>query len=329
MNKNVNNAGEIACEEVTCIVCGKDKWTVTARGYDYEYRISDQSYQFVRCECCGHEYLNPRPTLESIRQIYPDNYYTLAGRHSDSGLIPVIKRFVVGRRLGYFDSMLRNGGRVFEVGCGDCSLLMWLKENNPEIDVSGIDLAFSNSTKKKCQELGIEVIEGNIERLTFDELFREPDVLDLVIMNQLIEHLIDPDQVIGKLAKAIKPGGYISIETPDGRGYDRRFFKESFWGGYYFPRHLHLFDADSLGRMLNKYSLTTEKKSCLVAPIIWAFSFHAKLCQGTKEGWRCRVLSAFFSDRNPVCLGFFTVVDLIARLFGLTTSNQKIIARKG
>jgi len=40
------------------------------------------------------------------------------------------------------------------------------------------------------------------------------------------------------------------------------------------------------------------------------------------------MMSGIFSDRNPFCLAVFTLVDLLARLAGFPTSNQKIIGRK-
>jgi hypothetical protein len=122
----------------------------------------------------------------------------------------------------------------------------------------------------------------------------------------------------------LKPGGLISIETPNRNGYDRRFFRAAFWGGYYFPRHLHLFDEQSLKALLEKNNFTVEYQGYLLAPIIWAFSVHARLSSSPAF----HRLAFFFNDRNPLCLSLFTVVDLLARLAGLPTSNQKCIARK-
>ena len=54
----------------------------------------------------------------------------------------------------------------------------------------------------------------------------------------------------------------------------------------------------------------------LVAPIVWIFSFHAAF------GFK------FFTDRNPLCLAFFSLIDFMAISLGLKSSNQKSIAVK-
>lgn len=313
------------CEDVSCFVCGNDKSLVTATGYDYEYNTTDKKFYFVQCRNCGHEYLTPRPKPESVHKAYPDNYYTLAGRHSGnkSRLVPVLKKIVIGKRLSAFEAILKGRASVFEAGCGDCSLLIDLKMKNSDLDVSGIDLSFTPSTLASCERLGIKLIKGNVESVEFKE-----DTFELVIANQLIEHLGNPDAFIEKMSRALKENGCISLETPDREGYDRAFFKKSFWGGYYFPRHFHLFDFKSLESLIARHGLRVETHYSLVAPIIWAFSLHALFSHQMKPGLKKKCVAWVFSDRNPICLAVFTLADLLAKWLGLRTSNQKIIARK-
>ncbi len=314
----------IPCEKVRCPLCESPNSRMTARGVDYEYQTSDQTFSFRKCLCCGHEYLNPRPCGNYIHMAYPPNYYTLEGRHTanQSRLISFLKKKVTGRRLNHIKEQL-NVGSVFEVGCGDGSLLIDLKLNCPDLTVSGIDFQFSQETETLCRDTDVELHQGNIETFDF-----EGNQYDLIILNQLIEHVLDPLSVIKKLIKALKSGGYISIETPEKKGFDRSLFYDSYWGGYYFPRHLHLFGRESLTSLLERNGMTVIKSYSLVAPVIWAFSFHAMLCNNMVEGKKKRILRWFFSDKNPVCLGVFTLIDLSAILIGLRTSNQKIIARK-
>jgi len=75
--------------------------------------------------------------------------------------------------------------------------------------------------------------------------------------------------------KALVPGGYLSIETINIDGYDRRFFKDGCWGGYFFPRHMNLFNFTSLKRLMKNHELIVEKQFSLLAPINWVFSCHA------------------------------------------------------
>jgi ubiquinone/menaquinone biosynthesis C-methylase UbiE len=228
------------CVKTGCMICESYSYSVAASGKDYEYGTSDQEFTFVTCGSCGHLYLNPRPADHCMFRAYPSNYYTVSGRHTSKGskIVSRFKTVVVNRRLRYFKELLqKKNARVLEVGCGDGSLLAGLKMKNPGLDAEGIDVALGMDTISRCKKLGI-----NVSRISVEETELTEASLDLIIMNQVIEHVADPQAVMKKLAKALKPGGFISIETPDRDGYDRKLFRKSLWGGYYFPRHLHLFD---------------------------------------------------------------------------------------
>ena len=325
MGRSKDKENGIQCVDTPCVVCGQARASAFAQGKDYEYRTSERTFTFVRCENCGHVYLNPRPADHCIALAYPVNYYTLAGRHTARGSLVIarLKSWVVNRRLRFFRELLKGDARILEVGCGDGSLLADLKKRNPRLTVEGLDITLSGETAERCAALDIPVMETAVENAELGH-----GRFDLIIMNQVIEHVPDPVAVMKKLAEALKPGGCVSIETPNLDGYDRRLFRKSFWGGYYFPRHLHLFHRESLKGLVEKSGLTVVQQSHLLAPIIWIFSVHAFVSQKSKGKGKREGQSFFFSARNPFCLSLFTLVDLLARLAGFPTSNQKIIARK-
>ena len=64
-------------EDAACVLCGGTAAAPIASGKDYEYRTSPRTFTFVRCDRCGHIFLNPRPTSASATAIYPTTYYTL------------------------------------------------------------------------------------------------------------------------------------------------------------------------------------------------------------------------------------------------------------
>ena len=264
----------------------------------------------VQCQSCGHVYQNPRPPLSLSHRLYPQNYYTLTGRHTQksSRLIAMAKKIVTDRRLDFFQRQLSLGCNLLEIGCGDGDLLINLKRHYPLSQFTGIDLALSDATKTRCKNQGIRLIKSSVETISLPK-----KTYDIIIMNQVIEHLWEPALVLKKLHRLLKKGGHLSIETPNLDGYDRKIFSD-YWGGYYYPRHLNLFSGSSLTRLLDQtgYRVIMQKK--LVAPINWIFSFHA---------W---FKSDSFTDSNPVCLACFSLLDFLAIRLGLTTSNQKIIA---
>ena len=313
----------IPLETIGCALCDSNRCTPIAQGYDYEYWTSDQSFTMVACADCGHIYLNPRPTADSGALIYPSNYYTVSGRHqaSNSQLIARMKKKVIRGRLKAFESLFDGAPNVLEIGSGDCALLLDIKERCPKASVTGVDIAFPSHIWDQRDALGLTLYQGKVEDIDLPD-----STYDLVIMNQVIEHLWHPLDVLKKIASALKPGGRVSIETINTDGYDRRFFHRGTWGGYYFPRHLNLFNFDALRRLADRAGLGVDGQYSLVAPIVWTFSVHAWFCS-TKAGSR-GLLGRFLSDRNPLCLAAFTALDLVALLCGWTTSNQKTILVK-
>jgi 2-polyprenyl-3-methyl-5-hydroxy-6-metoxy-1,4-benzoquinol methylase len=314
---------EIKMELTTCPLCVSSDWTPVEAGRDYEYWTSEKEFYCVLCSKCGHFFQNPRPARESARLIYPDNYSTFVRRHTRGrfNIIAALKKKVLLSRLEHVRTCFSDkAASVLEIGCGDGQLLLALKKQYPHLNCTGIDLHFAEEAGEMLSAAGIKVIEGAVEGIDL-----EPNSYTLVIMNQLIEHLWDLDAVIDKVYRCLSPGGMLSIETINVGGYDRKFFSDGTWGGYYFPRHLNYFGTESLRRFLQNKKFEILLQRSLVAPIGWIFNWHARLQK--KYGKNCAV-SRFFTDSNPFALAIFTVVDMCALAAGKCTSNQKVIARK-
>jgi ubiquinone/menaquinone biosynthesis C-methylase UbiE len=319
-----NSVPGLALEPASCPYCGANKPKPLTSGFDYEYGTTDTEFFLVECADCTTTYLNPRPTLESAGIIYPQDYYTLQGRHEKSGspIVNFFKQLVVQSRIPALPAELKGKPfRILEVGCGDCDLLLAMKRKYPLADCHGLDLQFTNRQREACQQAGITLITSPIENAALGE-----NSYNLVIMNQLIEHTWNPVEVLRKIFRAMADNGRVTISTVNLNGYDRRFFYHHYWGGYYIPRHLVLFTNQTLQAILEKSGFVFEKYRPLVAPVVWTFSFHARLTSSKNS--MLKFLGKFMVDRNPLVLGLFTALDLVALLLGLTTSNQQIIARK-
>ena len=88
--------------------------------------------------------------------------------------------------------------RVLDVGCGDGTLMEYLKTNK-EIDIRGIEISKSNS--QKCVGKGLTVIEGDAEK----DLTQFPDSsFDFVILSQTLQAFLNPEIVIQELLRVGK-----------------------------------------------------------------------------------------------------------------------------
>ena len=94
--------------------------------------------------------------------------------------------------------LIETNMRVLDVGCGDGTLMEFLK-NNKKIDIRGIEI--SKNKVQQCIGKGLTVIEGDAEK----DLSQFPDgSFDLVILSQTLQAFLNPEKVISELLRVGK-----------------------------------------------------------------------------------------------------------------------------
>ena len=92
-------------------------------------------------------------------------------------------------------NLIEKNTRVLDVGCGDGTLMEFLRDNN-KIDIRGIEISKNNA--QKCIGKGLSVIEGNAEK----DLTQFPDgSFDFVILSQTLQAFLNPETVIKELLR--------------------------------------------------------------------------------------------------------------------------------
>ena len=95
-------------------------------------------------------------------------------------------------------NLMEKNTRVLDVGCGDGTLMEFLKDNN-KIDIRGIEISKNNV--QKCIGKGLTVIEGDAEK----DLSQFPDgSFDFVILSQTLQAFLNPEKVISELLRVGK-----------------------------------------------------------------------------------------------------------------------------
>ena len=95
-------------------------------------------------------------------------------------------------------SLVEKNTRVLDVGCGDGTLMEFLK-NNKKINIRGIEISKNNV--QKCVGKGLTVIEGDAEK----DLKQFPDhSFDYVILSQTLQAFLNPEKVISELLRVGK-----------------------------------------------------------------------------------------------------------------------------
>jgi SAM-dependent methyltransferase len=121
---------------------------------------------------------------------------------------------------------------------------------------------------------GIPVLQGGLEQLA-----GQSESFDVITLSHVIEHFHDPLTSLRACWRLLKPGGHVWIETPnlDSAGH-RRFSQH--WRGVEAPRHLVLFNAAALSRLLGAAGFEPPRPQRSPSPRQWIYERSSALVQG-------------------------------------------------
>ena len=206
---------------------------------------------------------------------------------------------------------------ILDIGCADGLTLDCLKKFLLAPLFKGVEISSIAANYSRLK--GYEVVVGNIESIDL-----ENDGFDLVIMQQVIEHLYKPDRALEKISNALSHGGILVIETPTRECLDIKIFNNKYWGGYHIPRHFNIFSAKGLKEIASKYYLEIANVCYKPQPVHWIWSIHHYL----KDNGFSKIIYEFFNMKNVVLLAFFTFLEILQFVFTKRMSNMQVIFKK-
>lgn len=195
----------------------------------------------MRCEQCKLVFASPMPSVsewEEYNASYADN------AHGGLNLSPGALNFFSGiallrlqHVLSYCESVGKQIGSVLEIGPGHGFFCQHLLEKLPFCQYCVVES--DDVSAQRLLDLGAVVYRG------FDELEKQGESFDLLVMSHVLEHSIDPHAFLGSAASYLVEGGVIFLEVPC-RDYE---FKEED------EPHLLFFDKPSMERLLERLSV--------------------------------------------------------------------------
>jgi len=212
--------------KVLCNLCGADHQEIV-----YDTKLSnhpdDIQVRIVKCLKCGLIYTNPRPAIGEIRindESMTDQYYI----QEEKGL-----RQSANFILNYFKNEKK--GRLLDVGCATGFLLDEARKQGWE--VYGVEPSAWAADYAKNQLQLPNIVQGSLNEANYPANF-----FDVVIFNNVIEHLSEPKESLEQIRRVLKPSGIICCNTPDVDSLASKVFGSKWWGIkqahlYYFNRH--------------------------------------------------------------------------------------------
>ena len=109
------------------------------------------------------------------------------------------------------------GERLLDIGCGDGTFTMLLKDALKASEVIGIEVApeaIASMEAKGIQACQLDIDEN---RVPFDD-----DYFDFVYCGEVIEHVFNPDHLLREIHRVLKEDGTGIISTPNLAGWASR-----------------------------------------------------------------------------------------------------------
>ncbi|HEX4025928.1 MAG TPA: class I SAM-dependent methyltransferase [Steroidobacteraceae bacterium] len=304
-----------------CAVCGGRSWREVGRAQDYEYATCSNLWAFRVCLQCGHVQIDPLPAPETLRIIYPANYYSYQMEKSIHPIARWAKLRLDRAKFKWITGGMRGPvASYLDVGCGDGRYLQMVIGQGTDRDRAyGVEL--DAHAVQTARASGLNVVQSRIE----DASGLSPDSFDLITMFHVIEHVASPGEVVARLRELLREGGLLAVETPNFDCMDARLSGRRFWGGYHAPRHWHLFTSASLCRLLLSHGFTIERQRFQTghAFLLWTLHHWLKYGKGRNRlaAW-CHPLG------NVLLLALATSFDMLRIMLGCKTSAVLVVARK-
>ncbi len=268
------NDGVRVKDAENCLLCDKTG-TVLYQGLRDRLFSAPGIWNYLRCPDCSLVWLHPHPVLEDINKLYGD-YYTHNAQGSSLPLASMRRKLehaVLGTRFGYgkylansprekiigelvsLISPLRDiagartmwleaggGGHLLDIGCGNGEFLAFMRELGWEVVGVEPDPEAAQIAQSK---FGLEVIYSDLREVGLPKEF-----FTAITMSHVIEHMVDPMEVLYTCHQLLKPNGRLIVVTPNVESLGHQVFGAA-WRGLEPPRHLFLFSKSTLSDCLS------------------------------------------------------------------------------
>ena len=162
----------------------------------------------ARCLDCGLVSVDPLPSAGAALGLYDASYFHGEAGYRDYAGEELVFRAEFRRRLVRMRAAGASG-RLLDVGAATGAFLT--EARGAGFDVAGIE---PSPVGEAARARGFDVFHGPIEAATF-----APASFDVATIFDVLEHLVDPADVLGRIRGWLRPTGRLFVAVPDFGGW--------------------------------------------------------------------------------------------------------------
>lgn len=192
----------------TCPICRSGRRMPLA----VQHRWHDTAWRSVRCRECGHRYTDPVPADDELRAMYDDGYFDANGAWV-CGFWPGSYvenepklRHEARDALREVGAPAPGGARLLEVGAAGGFFLD--EARRAGWDVVGIEL------NEHMADFGRRELGLDMRAELFEHALLEPGSFDVLVAQDVLEHVREPERFVRRAAELLRPGGTFFVRGP-------------------------------------------------------------------------------------------------------------------
>lgn len=244
---------------MNCPICGEANTAVIRKVHDDRYGYPGL-FALRRCPGCAHAFLEAGFTEEEMGSLYTD-YYPRAGFKIED-YNPHVERhgflsWLDGARASAFRWVPPNV-RVLDIGCGFGETIGYHQARG--CDAHGVEM--DRNIERVAKHYGFKIKLGSFRAADY-----EPSSFDYVTMDQVLEHVANPVELLQGVAQVLKPGGIAIVSVPNAQGLGASLFRGR-WLNWHAPYHMHFFSVRSMRIAVENSGLILER-FCTQTPSAW------------------------------------------------------------
>ncbi|HYE36435.1 class I SAM-dependent methyltransferase [Methylocaldum sp.] len=246
--------GELLYE---CVACGgKNLRFWRTKRYQYTQDNSVEAFHICRCSDCGTGFLNRPPHADWLKTIY---------QYSGQALTqPVTVAEILAREVKFPNitvdaaRMARDADRLNGSG------------NRTALDI-GSGFGFYTRALRREGYCTVSINPGKYENTVFKELngdepipvmfesFQDSDPFGVVVMSQVLEHLLDPEQAVRKVSRLLASGGVLACAVPNFESFAVKLLGARDNACLWVPEHVNYFTEKGLRVLLERNGFKVMK----------------------------------------------------------------------
>jgi 2-polyprenyl-3-methyl-5-hydroxy-6-metoxy-1,4-benzoquinol methylase len=198
----------------------------------------------------------------------------------------------IGLRLDILKYVVGKNNVVLDVGCATGTNGRYMLENKLARIVYGIE--FQKGMAIEAAKSNTKIFQGNLDNIEFRKvILTESPQFDYILFGDILEHLIDPENVLKELTKNLKPGGKVIISLPNVAHIE--LFVQVYIKGTWPKNPRGIFDCTHL-RWFTRKDANLLVENCSLKVIKYERNFRARDRIGSTFNWKYKMIKWLNKD---------------------------------